>query len=1008
MTQIQQVPLSQGTAARAGTAGGVDSAMRTPQAASPTYDPRNAQIGHYVAAFVISFSLLFFQVGVSRLLSVITWYHFSVLPITCAMLGLGVAGVLAHLVRDSLRGRAGEFLCALLSLLYAVSIPVSMLILFARPISLNDVPFSAAIGQALLIFGAILLPLTLGGLALTIVFHLNAAQFARIYGVDFLGAAIGSMVVFTLLLWISTPGALVATAALAAVVPIVYAICLRLGMFGFLSTGTLVVLLLAVRLSETAHVFAPGYSKETRITPEQWQRWSAISHVRATVHYGYGNEHGLHPLYPREQTEYLDVVIDGSAGTTNNIWHERAAFERFSRQFAADSFYLAHQLAPRRERAVVIGSGAGMDVMAAKHFGFAKVDAVDINPDVIQALRENALLTYELSYGAPGVTLHIDEGRDFIARSSEAYDLVQLVLVDTWAASASGALALAENHLYTAEAFEAFCGKLSDQGVLTVVRWSHEAPRLLNLAIEGLSRIGVRNPREHVAMIANQRNASRTVNLIVSRAPFSAEQRRRLQLAGAIFEVFHAFTPDASSGSAGGVSSAQPLTVLSRGGHGTAGQLRLGAQTLELKERGYHLAVVNAEGTEFSAVRSFDTCEDRTASDRLVEFIDSIPAGAVVAVAVVDDASSSLSEAAAEALGRLGILAPVRGRFNAAHAALGLKGAFPGFALEARPQPGEASVHVPQANRVHAQTALLDTVLLRALLNPAERASTIARSPVDISPVFDDRPFFFLNTRGVSFAPPLSEARGNFSFTNSNALLTWMNVIVAVAVLLVVLAPLMAPGSPRGDDRPGGLRLGAGLVYFAAIGVGFMWLEIVLLQKFILLLGHPVYSMTTILFSLLLGSGVGSLLGASMIRRAGGARWILWVIAAYALFVCYGVTPLIYAFIAATPALKVILTVACVASGGLALGMALPLGRHVFESGGFQNFCWFWGVNGAASVLGASTGLLIATQSGYLAVGWFAIVAYVIAALALHLHDLDAVRRPLRMQNASLSAVLSG
>lgn len=942
----------------------------------------SAGTAHYIAAFVISFSLLFFQVGVSRLLSVITWYHFSVLPITCAMLGLGVAGVLAHLVRDSLRGRAGEFFCALLSLLYAVSIPVSMLILFSRPISLNDVPFSAAIGQALLIFGAILLPLTLGGMTLTVVFHLNSANFARIYGVDFLGAALGSMAVFTLLSVLSTPGAMVATAVLAGIVPIAYAVNLRLRMFGVLSLGVFIALAALLQLSEQSHLLAPGYSKETRITPDQWQRWSAISHVRATQHNGYGNEHGLHPRYPREKTDYLDVVIDGSAGTTNNIWTDRAAFERFSRQFTADSFYLAHQLAPHHDRAVVIGSGAGMDVMAAKHFQFERVDAVDINRDVIRALRENAPQTYEWSYGAPGVKLHIDEGRDFIARGDQKFDLIQLVLVDTWAASASGALALAENHLYTGEAFGAFCEKLNDTGLLTVVRWSHEAPRLMNLAIEGLARIGITDPRDHVAMIANQRNSSRTVNLIVSRAPFTEEQRRQLRLAGDMFEVFFAPSHDDAATTADTASKA-PLTVVSRGGHGKVGEIRFGDQKIELPQRGYHIGVLNAANSGLADIQSFDTCGDPAAAGKLADFINTIPDGTEVIVVAVDDASSALTESAVAALGSVGVLTPVAGQFNLAHAAIGVKGAFPGFAVEARPAAGEVTVSVPNARRISDAPQLLDHALLRSLLDPTRRAAVIAASPTDISPVFDDRPFFFLNTRGLSFAPPLSQASGNFSFTNSNALLTWMNAIVVLAVLLVVLAPLMAPQADRDGDHPNRWQLGSGLVYFAAIGVGFMWLEIVLLQKFILLLGHPVYSMTTILFSLLLGSGVGSLLGAAAIRRNTLTKIIPLIIAAYGVFVCYGVTPLIYSFIAVAPWMKVMLTVLCVASGGVVLGMALPLGRRVFESGGYQNFCWYWGVNGAASVLGASTGLLIATQSGYLVVGLSAVTAYVIAALAL-------------------------
>src|SRR5688500_1481649 len=140
----------------------------------------------------------------------------------------------------------------------------------------------------------------------------------------------------------------------------------------------------------------------------------------------------------------------------------------------------------------------------------------------------------------------------------------------------------------------------------------------------------------------------------------------------------------------------------------------------------------------------------------------------------------------------------------------------------------------------------------RRLILAPDRERFVAEYPLDIAPTTDDRPFFFHTTRlrdqfDVAFGRSMLFGNG------LSALLTLMG-ISAVLVLLFIVGPLIA-----GGGRPG-RGWGAWLVYFGALGAGFMLLEVALLQRFVLLLGHPVYSLTVTLFSLLLGTGLGSLI----------------------------------------------------------------------------------------------------------------------------------------------------
>ncbi|MEE8581754.1 MAG: hypothetical protein V3T33_09210, partial [Myxococcota bacterium] len=162
----------------------------------------------------------------------------------------------------------------------------------------------------------------------------------------------------------------------------------------------------------------------------------------------------------------LGVAIDGSAYTTI-LGHpfDPAFFDYLPSTFV-------YQLGKKFERSLHIGAGGGMDLLAARYYGTEKIDGVEINPLIVRAMTTELADFSGRIYdgGMEGVQVHLGEGRSFLERTDDTYDLIQLSGVDTSASSEAGAFALAENYLYTTEAFVSYLEHLRPGGLLTLTR----------------------------------------------------------------------------------------------------------------------------------------------------------------------------------------------------------------------------------------------------------------------------------------------------------------------------------------------------------------------------------------------------------------------------------------------------------------------------------------------------------------------------------------------------------
>jgi SAM-dependent methyltransferase len=242
---------------------------------------------------------------------------------------------------------------------------------------------------------------------------------------------------------------------------------------------------------------------------------------------------------------------------------------------------------------------------------------------------------------------------------------------------------------------------------------------------------------------------------------------------------------------------------------------------------------------------------------------------------------------------------------------------------------------------------------------------------LDVCAPTDDKPFFFQMRRLSSLG---ADDPGYIYAAEPFLVLIVTFVILAVLSLLLVAAPLLLTAR---EDRPPVMALG----FFAAIGLGFLTLEIVLIQRFVLFLGFPTYALSVVLFSLLLWTGAGSLLAGRVTRPrtaltvALGTACVLIAASAFLLH------PVLAALIDLPFAARVAITVALLAPVGIALGMAMPLGLTRLAALHPRGIAWAWGVNGIASVVASAGAITVAIVAGFPTATLVALACY-LAALA--------------------------
>jgi len=440
-----------------------------------------------VGVALASFSALALELALTRLFSVVLFYHFAFLAISIALLGLGSGGVFAYLLKNRLNRFPARPLLAALSTANALLIPIVLEIVLHVPVSL-ELSWTNFFRLTVIYFASAL-PFFLTGLQFSILFARESEHIPRLYGSDLLGGAMACLAVVPLLNWIGGPNTVLSAALAAAGAAVVWSAGDRARNLPTVVAAALLVLIAANHSGRWIDiVYAKGILRNQSWV--EFARWNAISRVEVD-----------------RQADARAVVIDADASTyIMNADPRQWQDPEWRHDLMSAAPGLVNVLRPRGDYAI-IGPGGGVDVLRALANGSPRVVGIEINSIIANTVMRDRYAGYSYHlYQRPEVRIHVTDGRSFIRNAKQSFDVLQMTLVDTWASTAAGAFALSENSLYTVEAFREYFRHLKPDGVIAITRWEfhqpREALRVVSVAMQALHDLGVRNPAANFIVVS--------------------------------------------------------------------------------------------------------------------------------------------------------------------------------------------------------------------------------------------------------------------------------------------------------------------------------------------------------------------------------------------------------------------------------------------------------------------------------------------------------------------------
>jgi hypothetical protein len=767
-----------------------------PRISSTTDSGRTKWPQLYLGVAFTTLATLILELSLTRIFSVVFYYHFAFLAISIALFGLGAGGLFSYLVA----GRAGNIFHKLgvLAVVNSVAVVASLVFILTRAGELGNLTLAG-------VYFASALPFFFSGAVVSIAMAEGIQNVDRVYFFDLLGAAGGCLVLVPFLDYFGGPNTVIAASVLLAVsAAIWYNLAgTSRGRAGAVTLALVLVALMA--FNGKSHLIDLRYAKGHRIGQEAFVRWNPISRIAL-----------LNP-----NTSDPEIVIDADASTgipTFDLQHLTAQ-QRANLLHEGPGF--PYMLRPGA-KTLVIGPGGGWDVARSLAGGSKDVTAVEINPIIAHTIMQQrfADLSHRL-YFRPDVHLFVEDGRSFVRRSPEKYQVLQATLVDTWASTAAGAFALSENNLYTTDAFRDYLNHLTDDGLMVFTRWGFDPPReslrLLSLAIQALAEVGETDAWKHVVVL---RDRAQNINAF-----------------GALDTVL-IFRKPLSDADVAGVKSALSQTNL---------------KALYIPQL-YNPS--DAPSNEFGA-----------------------------------------------------------------------------------------------------------------LLRSPDPAAFWRNYRYNVTPVDDDRPFFFYTVQPRDILNFLQQGGLSADYKINRALPLLFEVVgisVVAIILVLALPPLLL-----GERLPAEKGVRGFLLYFVCIGAGYILIQVALIQKFVLFLGHPTYALTVIIFSMLISSGLGSYWSRRLTGESNNTSSNTGRLSAVLIGVAIAVSAL--AYLAAPVSefgvgwplpVKALVTVCMIAPAGFLMGIPFPTGLTRLQKNYPQAIRWAWALNAAASVLGSAAAICLAIYIG--------------------------------------------
>jgi len=475
---------------------------------------------NFIGIFLISLATLLLELSLTRVMSVSLWYHFGFLVISTALLGFGTAGVVLASWKNLREHYNLNKSLTWLSILFSVVTVSSFYLLQKIPFN----PFSIATDSRQLYimplyYVTISAPFFISGLIISLLFTRISKDMSRLYAVDLIGAAIGCLIIVWTMPNFGGNGSVIMAAALGALATLAFSDKLFYRAFGLLLSVICIITSINVDNIIPISISENKRNPERKLEPIH-KEWNTFSFIEIFDY----------PANPENDFPgSRRFVIDGGTAATG-MWNMTEGVEAALEKYPGDSLYesnVAYLHIPNPS-ILNIGSGGGQEVLDGLHKNAKKITCVEINPIINKTVKYTMNEYWGGMFNLPNVELITEEGRNFINRSDEKFDVVVSSHTISNAAVASGALGLSENFILTKEAFDEYLEHLTPNGTIYFTRPESHMERLFTTGREAMADIGVTDFTKHFYCFAipsgNENATSFVAYFVMKKSPFTEQE----------------------------------------------------------------------------------------------------------------------------------------------------------------------------------------------------------------------------------------------------------------------------------------------------------------------------------------------------------------------------------------------------------------------------------------------------------------------------------------------------
>ena len=492
-----------------------------------------------ILSFLTAFTTLALQILIYRIISAKLRNNYAFLVISLTMLGFAISGVILAFKKRFIKNFRRNIYRSVYLLVF--SLLLSVIVFYFLPIGFqtyldkpNPVIFIKTFLFCISAGSLFVVPFIFSGLILGLLLSHKQLPTRKIYGFDLIGSAAGAISVIYLISFLGVEKSLIILCGLLLIcVNIVFPI--RSKFFRYLFLLSLILLLNLFYFYRNIFILRYPVSviSVLKLEPEYCE-WDPVTRIEVSeykvIPENFPYQSCLIGSNPHFHSAIKKILTQNGNAFTYAVHYDgrKDSLKGIEETIYSSAYQASCVPSPN---VLVIGVGGGTDVLAGIYFNASKITGIEINGAEHRILKKVYEDYFHHWVNDPRVNLVHDEGRHFLSRAQERFDIIQLTGVDTYTGTMASANIFSENYLYTKEAIGAYFDRLTDQGIMNITRldFPHmpEMLRMLTTAVFVLREKGIKNPSDHIATVSSRGNDMTA--LLVKKTPFTGFELRKLE-----------------------------------------------------------------------------------------------------------------------------------------------------------------------------------------------------------------------------------------------------------------------------------------------------------------------------------------------------------------------------------------------------------------------------------------------------------------------------------------------